>query len=273
MKTVYFDTNVYTHIYTRDGVTEADVLRLKELIKADKIRILSSIEVAEETMSAIFAAPKEAIGRLKLIHKLAKRKKMVKHHTQFIQAVYAYAEGGKVHSPFTSPPLLMRKFLIAPDLDVVREIATENKEQIQKHHDDIADIYKTKVEPLAQTIRQQRQEPTFEDYWNDMAIPYIEELARLAGVLEQCQARGLDGLLAIRCLRIHTLGQVSLNYANTYTGRTPKHSDSRDMHHVLVSSAAEAFITDDGPLRRVMSRMQVEGYEVLSFREMMERIH
>jgi hypothetical protein len=274
MKTVYFDTNVYTHIYNRvDGITEADVLKLKQLIKADKIRILASIEVAEEAMSAIFAAPKEALGRIKLIHKLAKRKRMIKHHTDFIQAVYAYANGGKVHSPFISPPLLMRRFLTAPDLDEVQRIAAENKEQIQKHHDKMADIYKTKIEPLAAPIRQQRQQPSFEDYWNTMAVHYIEELARQAGVLEQSQVRGLDGLMAIRCLHIHTLGQVSLDYANTYMGRTPKRSDSRDMHHVLLSSAAEAFITDDAALRRAMKRMQVEGYEVLSFKEMMERIH
>lgn len=153
MKTVYFDTNVYTHIYNReDGITDADVLKLKQSIKMDKIRILASIEVAEETMSAIFAAPKEAIGRLKLIHKLAKRKRMIKHHTEFIQAVYAYANAEKDHSPFTSPPLLMRRFLLAPDLDDVRQIATENKEQIQKHHDKMADIYKTKIEPLAAPI-------------------------------------------------------------------------------------------------------------------------
>ena len=273
MKTVYFDTNVYRHIYTlEDGITKEDILKLKALIRADKIRILASIEVVEETISAIISVPKEAVQRLKLIHKLAKRKRMIKHHTEFIQAVHAYANGGKVHSPFSSPPLLMRKFLTTPNLDDLEQIARETQEQIQEHHDKMADIYKTKIEPLAAPVRQQRQQPTFADYWNTMATPYLEELARQAEVLEKCQARGLNGLLAIRCLHIHTLGQVSLNYANTYTGRTPKRSDSRDMHHVLVSSAAEAFITNDAPLRRVMNRMPVEGYEALSFKEMMAKI-
>lgn len=78
MKTVYFDTNVYRHIdKLEDDITEAEVRRLKALIRADRVRILLSTQVVEETISAVPSAPKEAVARFKLMHKLAKRKRMI----------------------------------------------------------------------------------------------------------------------------------------------------------------------------------------------------
>ena len=63
MKEIYFDTDVYSHIHNRNGgVTNADVARLVAAIKADKIRILASTQVIEETISAILSSPNEAIG-------------------------------------------------------------------------------------------------------------------------------------------------------------------------------------------------------------------
>ena len=86
MKEVYFDTNVYTHVYNRSGgVTDPDVARLFAAIKAYEIRILTSPQVIEETVSAILSSPKEAIGRLRLINKLAERKRMIKPQTDFVQ--------------------------------------------------------------------------------------------------------------------------------------------------------------------------------------------
>lgn len=162
---------------------------------------------------------------------------------------------------------------MTPDLQELREIAAETKNEIQEHHNKLSGIFLEKIEPLAAPIRKQKQQPTFDEYWNDNAIPYIEELTRQAGVLGECKQRGLERLLNMRCFHVATLGQLSLLYANTYEGRKPKFSDSRDMQHVLLSSATDAFITNDGNLRRIMNRVQFDDYAVIGFKEMMARIH
>lgn len=273
MKTVYFDTNVYRHLYKlEDGITEAEVKRFKALIRADKVRVLLSTQVVEETISAAPSVPKEAIGRLNLMHSLAKRKRMIKYHTSFTQDVLAYARDQKIPSSFIAPPLPLSRILTTPDLDELMEIAVETKNSIQAHHDKISMIFREKIEPLAEPIRKNKQQPSFDEYWADMAIPYVEALARRNGVLEECMQVGLEGLLNIRCFHITTLAQLSLLYADTYEARKPKFSDSRDLQHVLLSSAAEAFITNDGNLRRIMNRVRVDDYEVISFKEMLERI-
>ncbi len=274
MKTVYFDTNIYRHLITlEDGITKADVTRLKALIRADRIRILLSTQVVEETISAVPSVPKEAIARFKLMHRLAKRKRMIKYHTRFTQGVVAYSRGEQIQSPFIAPPPELRRILKAPDLSELEEIAAETKREIQTHHDKISAIFIEKIEPLTAPIREQKQQPTFDQYLRDTAIEYIEELAKKTGVLDECKSRGLNGLLNIRCFHIATLAQLSLLYANMYEGRKPKFSDSRDMQHVLLSSATDAFVTNDGNLRRIMKRIRVENYEVISFKEMMKRIN
>jgi hypothetical protein len=45
MRKVYFDTNVYTHIVTRDyGITTGDVVRLISKIKGFKLRIYGAAD-------------------------------------------------------------------------------------------------------------------------------------------------------------------------------------------------------------------------------------
>lgn len=271
---VYFDTNIYTHIYNRqDGITDDDVNKLLALIKADKIRILTSVTIIEETVRAILSAPKETIGRLKLIRKLAKRKRIIQANTDFKDDVLCYARGERIHRPFISPPHTMKEVLTTPNLFDLPRIAKETKVDIQKQHDKMSDAYKTHIEPLATPIRKQKLQPSFKDYWEAMAIPYVEELAKQTGVLEECRQRGLEGLLALRCVYIAALGNISLVYANTYESRTTKRSDSRDMHHAMLSSATDAFITNDNNLRRIMTRMPIEGYEVISLKELLMRVH
>src|SRR2546430_7755280 len=105
MKEVCFDTNVYRHICLREnGITNADVSKLFRAIRADEIRILTSTQVIEETISAVLTVPEEAVARLKLIRRLAKRKRIVQFHTDFANVVRAYANGDKIHAPFIAPP-------------------------------------------------------------------------------------------------------------------------------------------------------------------------
>ncbi len=263
MKEIYFDTNVYTHIHNRSGgVTNADVAR----------RILASTQVIEETISAILSSPNEAIGRLRLIHKLAKRKRMIKPHTDFVQAVHAYAAGEEVTSPFISPPLVVKKVLTTPDLEELRDIAIETNAQIQTGHDKLSETYRDKLLPHAKAAKEEGLVPTFEEFWEEMSLSFVEEWSRQAGVLDQCREKGLLGLLEIRPIQIGTLCPISDLYAISYEGRVPKRGDSRDMQHVLLSSATDALVTNDRNLRRLMNRRRIDGYECISFRELLEEI-
>ena len=105
MKTVYFDTNVYSHIYKRlYGITDADVEKLIAKIRADKLRVYLSSALLEETTSAILSAEKESISRLRLIHNIAKRKRILRPYQDIIKTVITgYAKDEGSGSFFMSP--------------------------------------------------------------------------------------------------------------------------------------------------------------------------
>ena len=85
MKEHYFDTNVYSHIHNRVNATDEQVANLHAAVRADKIRILTSSVVVEETISALLSAEKEGLARLKFIRKLAKRKRIIKLHPDLLE--------------------------------------------------------------------------------------------------------------------------------------------------------------------------------------------
>jgi hypothetical protein len=95
MKEVYFDSNVYGHIYRlQHGITAACAKKLEQAVESDRLRIFASVPVLEETNMAILNYPDEAFGRLRLIRKLAKRKKIIKPPGLILKEdVIAYANG------------------------------------------------------------------------------------------------------------------------------------------------------------------------------------
>jgi len=79
---VYFDTNVYGHIYRRQHritsavVTNAVVKKLEEVVARGQLRIFTSYPVIEETNTARLSNLDEANGRLELIRTLAVQDKI-----------------------------------------------------------------------------------------------------------------------------------------------------------------------------------------------------
>jgi predicted nucleic acid-binding protein len=106
MKEVHFDSNIYTHIYfRRHKVTDTDVAKLFAAVEADKVRILTSAQVVEETISTILRSEQDTKGLLKLIRKLAKIKRIIKYHYQLLEDdIVAYARNTKAPKPFMAPP-------------------------------------------------------------------------------------------------------------------------------------------------------------------------
>src|ERR1043166_3987510 len=68
---VYFDTNVYGHIFRRDdGVTDALVTKLEAAVESQALRIFTSFPVIEETNAARLTNLVETNGRFELIRTL-----------------------------------------------------------------------------------------------------------------------------------------------------------------------------------------------------------
>jgi len=274
---VYFDTNIYSHIFTRHRVSDADVRKLERSIDAGKVQIFTSFPVIEETNAARLSALDEANGRLELIRTLAVQDKIIKHHSELIGGdIRAYANGESPPSKFRAPyPGLRDVFWdhTAKNYKELDDFARETINQVTGFADDLDHSFKTLIKPLVQEERDKRvEQQSFSAYWKKMSKPWVRAVADKYGWLQECRARGINGLLKVHSLRISTIAQVSLTYAYTYERTEFDRGNSRDMHHVGCASAVPTFVTHDKPLTKLLNRMPPPNLEVITLETMLSRL-
>ncbi len=273
---VYFDTNVYGHIYRRQHrITNAVVKKLEEVVARGQLRIFTSYPVIEETNTARLSNLDEANGRLELIRTLAVQDKIIKHHVDLLtDDIQTYANG----TPFPTkivPPLPGLRSIFwdhtAKNYAELDKAAVETQKQIVDFSTKMNDSF-NKIRPQAEALRKGKKQQPFPDYWNEMAGPWAEQVIDMLGLSEQFKGKSIKGLLDVHSFRIHTVAEMSLNYANTYERKTFGTGNSRDMHHVACASAVPIFVTHDGPLVYVLGRMPVKGLEVIDIHVLLKRL-
>ena len=274
MKEVYFDTNVYDLL---DEFVQkkfyAPVNKLKRAIRSDQVRVYTNLIPIEETLGALRNKPTEGRRRLRLIRTLAKRKRMIRRHTEIIvNDIRSYAKRERFQSQFMSPYPELKPVFRVRDLPGLIEVAEENRNHNRGFRDDMRGRFFEFIAPLAQPIVENKEVPPFEEYFEDNYRGILEIIAEKAGNLEGCQERGLEGLLKIRSLNVATRAQVSLTYANTFLGRLPQQGDSADMQHALIASAVGTLITEDIRLRKALKRADSPYLTVMNLQELLHSL-
>lgn len=273
---VYFDTNIYGHIFRlQNGVTEADVKKLRESVDAGGLNVFTSYPVVEETNTGRLANLEDVNGCLETIRTIAILDPIIKHHPDLLEDdIVAYANNEPTPDKFEKAPYGLRSIFwdhTAKNYKELDKAAEETKKMIADFSQQMNDSF-NKIRPQAKAIKEQGKQQPFEDYWNDMAPLWAEQVAERLGVLEKVKARGIDGLLKVHSFRILTTAQMALSYANTYERTAFNKGNSRDMHHVACSSAVPIFVTHDGQLTKLLAKKPVDGLEVIDLRTLLNRI-
>jgi predicted nucleic acid-binding protein len=276
MKNVYFDTNVYSHIHNlQHGLTRADVAKLFAKLKADKLRVYLSAAVLEETISALLSNEKNALRELRLIHRIAKRKKILNDYKEILDSIFhSYARGQPVPSFYQSPPPFLQFVLRDPTegtLTNLRSLAQDSQDQIQQRKKTNEELF-ARIWPLVKEERKHGQQQSWDDYWNEHATHILETFATLCGVLEECKQKGIQQLLDFTPIKALSIGILSQGYANTYERTAFNRGDSRDLHHVIYASAIGTLVTHDGRFARVMRREAIPGFRVTDLHTLLKEL-
>ena len=199
MKNVYFDTNIYTHINNlQNGITVGDRTKLFKSVQSDKLRIYLSTAVLEETVSGLLSNEKQVIQRLRLIHCIAKRKRLLNEFRPILDGVIkAYAKDQRVPSFFMATPPFLKVVLrnqSRETLDGSRELAKESQTQIQARKTSMEKMFVEKIRPLVAEEKKQGDHQTFDSYWKEHSTSVVEIFAKLIGLLPECQKKGIDEL-------------------------------------------------------------------------------
>jgi hypothetical protein len=113
----------------------------------------------------------------------------------------------------------------------------------------------------------------FNDYWRNNSVWLAEGLAKRRRVLGKVRrGQGLSELLKVKSIALAVGANLSLIYSHHFEGRTPTSGDSRDILHAIAASSADVFVTNDGPLERVLARIPINGFEVTNLQAFLKRL-
>jgi predicted nucleic acid-binding protein len=274
LHTVYFDTNIFDHLHKGICVTPADVQFLKQRVSDGRLSILLSMINLEEVLMAVPTHRALALAELQLMEDLVDFTHIIKPFQELLtEDITAYARGTTLPSLLIAFPRAARETLqrlLNPYTTGMQELSEETREHI--------DAYRTRSRQGVDIVRQvadqipRRAQPTFEAYWQALSTSFAEAYAERAGQLPACRARGIDGLLQLRSVRLSVSASLSLTYAETFEERQPQQGDARDMQHALTASPVRVFVTHDTKFARLLKRVPVSDFSVLTLPEFLASI-
>jgi hypothetical protein len=284
-KTVYFDTNVLGDLYQRrSNVTAHDELAVRSAVRDGKISIVLSILNFEEKLCAFNDHPDLTLAELQFMQDLVDWDKCVMEPGQLLRDdIRSYIQSGEQSSPFMTDSRRIAQVrevlnsgmeniarfsgpgfleLVGDRKTNFRHVMTRGKEAVQDHLENLG-IQKPKV--------------SFGNYWKRSAKLFVEKvLITSPEMLAACQARGLDGLLDIRSVRLCAGAYLSLIHAYDIDGRQPEgrnaEGDTWDMGHAISASAADIFVTHDNSFACRMNRISINNFEVADLHDLLKQI-
>lgn len=275
IKNVYFDTSAWDHLYKKVGISESDSAALVSAVKTREMSVLPSITNLEEVVCALKSRPDLAIAELRFILGLADSQRLLKPpHLLLRDDINSYVLTSASSQPFIVDSVIqssLRALQNPSQKDMVELLSVVKATQEQKERF-TAGMKETREKILLEAKKLRGRRPSFNDYWKEFAGKLAESFAERVAVLDACKKRGINGLLELRSVRLAVGMNLSLFYAQTLEGRTPKKGDSRDIHHAIIASAADGFVTDDGEFARLLSRVPIEEFEVMNLNGLFELI-
>lgn len=110
-------------------------------------------------------------------------------------------------------------------------------------------------------------------WWERLAAGFAESYAERAGFLDACRERGIQDLLRVRSVQMAIGASLSLIYAQTFEGRKPKPSDSRDILHAAAAAATtDMLVTHDQEFARLLPRISVPDFRVGTLHDLLQQI-
>jgi len=285
-RAAYFDTNVFDHIYKKlHGITEADESTLRSLVRAGTVSIPLSILNLEETLLLLERETRRDLvkAELQLILDLADWQRMAKEPKQLLSDdITSYAQGSAASSPFIEEARLrkihagIRETLLNLGPQSISELlgaVSETKTQIAEFKQGM-DKGQEKLSPLVEKLRNEGQRPPrFDQWWERLAVGLAEGFAERVGILDAYREHGIRDLLKVRSVQMAVGASLSLIYAQTFEGRKPKPSDSRDILHAAAAPAtADMLVTHDQEFARLLPRISVSDLQVGTLHDLLKQI-
>jgi hypothetical protein len=282
MKTVYFDTCVYSEIDRGpDGqVPPTEVEGLRAAMARKDILMRVSLADIDELVGELKTDRPAMVRKLRIMRSLAGFHGMLKQPTDLLrESIQAYSEGQP--TPATALPEADRRAVVKCLVDLAAGSSRMDAAlaKITADVNDLKDSFRTGMkEAQAETLTElgwesrgseERRALTFEMFWKTGAERFADDFATARGYGEACRKRGLDGLLMIPPVRLFVGVAMSQIYSQVVGDseqvqfRLPGRGDGYDLWHAVLASTADAFVTLDKRLADHLERVPaLAGFRV-----------
>lgn len=275
MLRAYFDTNIYDHI-DKGWVPAEEVDALSAALRRREVVAHLSLADIEELLGQWETDRLAAIRKLRLARDLVGFDGLLKQPADLLtEAIQAYAVGAP--PPSATLSRYYRRFLAA----CLNKVADESTTFNGVVSNIVGDVAKNKKEFLAgmadadarasaelKSSEAWREAKgwvlTFDAFWAKAASSWAEDFAHRLGLAGACRERGLDGLLAVRTVRLSVGAMLSLVFSQVVEGREPHRGDGYDLWHAVLASVADVFVTFDERLAGNLVRVPMDGFRVVT---------
>jgi hypothetical protein len=264
----YFDTNVVRSLAANQ----------RELILSMKIKrglfVILSVAVIEELLSSVDkVGHATAIQRVREYLDLVDINRIAKPTDLLLtDDIRSYARTGNVSSPLLQQP--DRDHFAIGMFDALRQtsrratatisgIVAEVRNQKEHFKFRMTENLQAARTELESAAKRGEKSPAFPEYLASTSANFARSLADHIGLGEDCEKRGIDGLLRIRSVRMTVGIGLSFFYAQMIERLQPQIGDAIDQKHaVMAASRAEVFVSNDRRLRRFANRVPMERFIV-----------
>lgn len=275
MPNVYFDTNVYDHI-DKGYVSSADVDALRRALANRNLTARISIATVEELLGEWETNRNAAVRKLQIARDLVGFDGMMKQPRDLLaDATAAYASGEVALSPLM--PADQRNIIvsslhrIAAGETTLDSVTSKSLHQVKLMKKDfrqgMAQSRKEVCEEWEKIVGKEGRNVTFPEYWAAGAVQFAEGLVP-PDYIDACRARGFDGLLEVRTVRLAVGALMSLIFSQIVgdgsQSREPQSGDAYDLWHAILASTADSFLTYDTRFAGLLGRVPIDNFRVFS---------
>ena len=274
----YFDRNVFGEIkqLTDASETHPDIATLRRAVDDDRLSVLLSTTVLEETVPAARRSTETLKKEFEVIFGLVENRRMIKTADDLLrEALQSYGLNRSQPDMFTRTPRFVTNFLKTGKLsgelmEFIKAVASQTGSFAERLNDSFSEAKRIGEE------RQIGRPDNLAQFWSDMAPAIASWRAEQHGVQKQCANRGIEGLLENRTVRLYTIYYSAWVFAKWFGEQgTPgkvKTSERGDFFHAVQASAADVLVTNDARFSRWLREIPVQDFDVMSLKQLTERL-
>lgn len=276
MKEVYLDTNIFNKLLDFLNEKNIEIEQLSQIIASKNYVILFSPTIFEELLHTVNSSLHKTADLIRLSYRICSKDCIIKQPKSLIaDDLKCFLRGKKKNSPFIIGEERRRFIKVwekANNIDFFSNVPQNVLKQSQNKKKGFLAFNKQSKKEFSPCWKPY-QEIEFQEFYQD-SLENAEGKGFVKDVCIKCLGEE-DGNLVyqkldlkdLRHLRFLIKAKFGLIYNTLLKDKKPKWGDNIDIHHIILSSVADTFVTGDKDMQELFGILDEKEPECINFEE------